>query len=76
MSLTKSIAILLRRKSANTDTDPRELGVSSPRLSRSGAGAAKRPERGKSPDTRRPPGSFHDGGEVAKTRVAKSREGQ
>jgi hypothetical protein len=34
------------------------------------AGAAKRPERGKSHDTRRPPGSFHDGGEVEKTGIA------
>src|SRR6184192_3577419 len=34
------------------------------------ASTSKRPDRGKSPDASRAPGSFHDGGEVEKTGVA------
>jgi hypothetical protein len=40
------------------------------------AGASKRPERGKSPDARRAPRSFHNGGEVEKTGVANDRDVQ
>src|SRR5262245_5190997 len=40
------------------------------------AAASKRPERGKSPDACRAPGSFHNGGEVEKTGVANDRDVQ
>src|SRR5262249_56687725 len=38
------------------------------------AGASKRPERGKSPDARGAPRSFHGDGEVEKTGIANDRD--
>jgi hypothetical protein len=40
------------------------------------AGASKRPERGKSPDARRAPRSFHDSGEVERDRPAEDARGR